>query len=494
MLRKWNRILAFVLSFALLITTFGSDFATVRAYAEDLAQEETLEEAGVLFDADDAQDNEADSEDEDEPEEEDESEDEDEAEEGSGDNDPEDVDQDEDDSEEPEGGSTPPENNNNPEDQDPPVDENAPADGDPLDDTDMPSEDEIPVDGAVPEQTRGIVPEEVEEELPEENTITINYEVKGGGGKISRSSEDIKEDEDAKGSEAEDTEGYSFVNWTDEDGDPVADDGVRLFVPEGDLLVDGATYYANFEQSDFTVTFMVDDSVFDTRAFDKGEELTIPPQDPFRAGYYFRGWNYDGEIITADNASDIRVNKDMVLNAELEEIKIFEATVEYFYISPGGAEVGFDSQTIEVEKYDLPATIVSPSETQVEDDEQFPVYYPTETSIQITSDDISDIIGTRQEGSVTVGILRPKRVEYKPTEFSFYYVYMLKDLVGDGYTEVKREEAFGVKNTEVTPKVIDITGGEFESTSTYTVTEEGQELPVYYTRANYRLEFDSNGG
>ena len=35
MFRKWNRFLAFLLSLALVITTFGSDLATAKVYAEE---------------------------------------------------------------------------------------------------------------------------------------------------------------------------------------------------------------------------------------------------------------------------------------------------------------------------------------------------------------------------------------------------------------------------------------------------------------------------
>ena len=42
MLKKWNRLLAVILAFALVTTTFGSDIASTRAFAveseEELAQ------------------------------------------------------------------------------------------------------------------------------------------------------------------------------------------------------------------------------------------------------------------------------------------------------------------------------------------------------------------------------------------------------------------------------------------------------------------------
>ncbi|MCR5155261.1 MAG: InlB B-repeat-containing protein [Butyrivibrio sp.] len=45
MLKKWNRFLAFILAFALVITTFGSDFASAKAYADDGTEENTTVEA-----------------------------------------------------------------------------------------------------------------------------------------------------------------------------------------------------------------------------------------------------------------------------------------------------------------------------------------------------------------------------------------------------------------------------------------------------------------
>ena len=41
MLRKWNRFLAILLAFALVTTTFNSDFASVRVYADGEEVEES---------------------------------------------------------------------------------------------------------------------------------------------------------------------------------------------------------------------------------------------------------------------------------------------------------------------------------------------------------------------------------------------------------------------------------------------------------------------
>ncbi|WP_024866199.1 InlB B-repeat-containing protein [Butyrivibrio sp. FCS014] len=467
MLRKWNRFLAVLLAIAMIATTFNSNVSNIRVYAETEGAPENS--SG------------------DEP-----------------NTDPPVVDPPTVDPptvetpvvdppvEDPPAGDPPVVDTPTDEDQKLLPPDGSKSGGSPEDPEEEKKEDPEEEKKEEPEEEKKEEPEDEEEELPPApvKTITISY-VANEGGSVSIPSDTIPEDGEASEVRANADTGYAFVNWTD--GSTVVC-GSRTFRPAGELLVDGATYYANFVKSGYTVSFKVDGSDFDTRGFSSGETLTIPSQDPFKAGYFFRGWNYNGSLITHDNASDYTVTGDMVLEAELEEIKIFEVTVKYYYISPGGTEVPFDNQIVEVEKSNLPVTITSPPEVQVAEDEAYPVYYPKETSIQITTADLDDIKDTRQEGSVIVGILNDRSVQYIPFEFTFWYTYLLKDLEGGNYTKVQSIPAQGVKNTVVTPKVIDIPGGEFERTESYTVTVEGQELPVYYTRANYRLEFDSNGG
>ena len=52
MFKKWNRVLTFVLAFALVITSFGSDFATARVLADEC--EEMLVEEGSDATAEDS--------------------------------------------------------------------------------------------------------------------------------------------------------------------------------------------------------------------------------------------------------------------------------------------------------------------------------------------------------------------------------------------------------------------------------------------------------
>ena len=78
-------------------------------------------------------------------------------------------------------------------------------------------------------------------------------------------------------------EGYTFMGW-DQDTTEVLDD---------------MTVNALFEQSSFTVTFMVDGEVYDTQTVNKGA-AAVAPKDPSKKGYTFSGWDQDFSNITSD--------------------------------------------------------------------------------------------------------------------------------------------------------------------------------------------------
>ena len=71
--------------------------------------------------------------------------------------------------------------------------------------------------------------------------FTVSYKADNGG-QVSEDSETVKYGEDAKGSTATPSEGYYFVNWTDEDGNEVSTDAA--FAPKS--VRENATYTAHF--------------------------------------------------------------------------------------------------------------------------------------------------------------------------------------------------------------------------------------------------------
>ncbi len=185
----------------------------------------------------------------------------------------------------------------------------------------------------------------------------------------------------------------------------------------------------------------------------------------------------------------------MELNANFEEIKIFEVEVKYYYIYDN-ARVDIGEQTVEVEKNDLPKKIVSPNSTQVEQDSDHPIYCPEIEYIELTAADVEPdkIISTREDGAVTIGILETREIQYIPFNTTYFVVHKLKDLEGDGYSEIDREPFKGIQGTKVTPLGKNYTGAEFERADTAELTEDDQEIDVYYTRKSFTLRFNSNGG
>ena len=87
-----------------------------------------------------------------------------------------------------------------------------------------------------------------------------------------------------------------------------------------------------------------------------------------------------------------------------------------------------------------------------------------------------------------------KRVQYIPYNVFYTAEYYLKDLEGDGYT-LKESQVFEANMGQiVTPPVKTVDGWIFEKTESVEITEENQKVPVYYTRANYTLHYDTDGG
>ncbi|MBP3783077.1 MAG: InlB B-repeat-containing protein, partial [Butyrivibrio sp.] len=250
MFKKWNRILAFLLSIALVTTTFGSDFASAKVYAE---------ENGIVEESDETEE----PEEPEEPKEETTIADLSSAEaipqdelgggngEGSGNS--------ENDGE----GTTPvvtsTEGNG----------EGTPTPGDPVNTTDEP-EYELDENGnpVLDENGNPKLKEKVAEDETEEEVVETEEEVDGikiyyvvsdeDAGSVSKQREVFAENVELEGSTAEAFDGYKFVNWTDEDGNEVCDEpnftpsasdlGVSGEGEESEEEVKEITFTANFEE------------------------------------------------------------------------------------------------------------------------------------------------------------------------------------------------------------------------------------------------------
>ena len=220
----------------------------------------------------------------------------------------------------------------------------------------------------------------------------------------------------------------------------------------------------------------------------EGEAIGQMPQDPFVSGKVFLKWvnQANGEEVTADTV----VNGNIVAVATFRTIEIYKITAEYYYINDNGGEVIFNTDLLEAESHELPYTITAPATTQTDPNQVHggPVYYPESPTLTIRESDFTNY-------EVTV------RFKYVPYTAIYDFVYLLKNLDGNGYTEIDRQvDVQGVLNSYVTPTVKTFSYAVLELAEGATITTTGlngqpkQELPVYYTRKNFQLTYESNGG
>ncbi|MBQ6051776.1 MAG: Cna B-type domain-containing protein, partial [Clostridia bacterium] len=274
-------------------------------------------------------------------------------------------------------------------------------------------------------------------------------------------------------------EGKDFDGWFDGDTE----------YSGGEAVTSDLTLVAKFKDQ-YAVSFVVladDGSVIERLAQyfkSSGEAIQTMPQDPFVAGKVFVKWvNEDtGEEVTADTV----VTESFRAIAEFRPINVYIISVKYWYTGNNG-EVVFNEELIEVEAHDLPYTITTPGTTQTDPDEVAggPLYYPSTPTLEITQDDFDE----QNEYSGDI--------EYVEYTAEYDFVYMLKDLTGSGYTEIpdSRVHIFGVLNSYVTPAVKTFDFAVLELAEGQQVTQaEGQELEVKYTRKNFQVSYESNGG
>ncbi|MBE5831153.1 MAG: hypothetical protein E7306_05380 [Butyrivibrio sp.] len=501
MLRKWNRVIAFILAFALITSTFNSDFASIRAFAEGDVTESVTEPAPEPAPAveEPAPEEPAPA-----PVEEPAPAEEPAPEEPAP-------------AEDPIPENPAPQENPIPDPNPAPAPENAPATTEPA--ANPETTPEIVETLSIDQLAVNLMKAPMDEELKEDNledfekkadpegepkkrgaseSITIHYAA-GEHGSVDPQSETVTSADDIQGSSATADDGYEFDKWVNADGEGVYYSS--SFAPSGELAIDGATYTALFKESQdqssdeevsFKVTYMVDNDVYREQIYTVGDDELVLPERPFKAGYIFRNW-MNGESAVSGGMT---VDHEMILTAAFDEIKIFKITVNYYYKN-SGTDVVFDSAIKIVEKNNFPATITSPEYVTVtsEVNDQHPVYYPTQGAVTVNFGDINlENIETYTDGDTVIGIVPEIDVQYIPQDATYHVAYMLKNISGGEYTEVYRDSFDGILGIRVTPAILDIEGGIFESLESEEIDHSGKVLHVYYTRANYTLHYESNEG
>ncbi|MFZ1758133.1 MAG: InlB B-repeat-containing protein [Streptococcus suis] len=257
-----------------------------------------------------------------------------------------------------------------------------------------------------------------------------------------------------------------------------------------DYGVVGAEYYKvtflalDANGQDQTILSLVDKK--------EGSKVETLPEEPFRAGYRFIGWRdkETNEIVTADTL----VTKDMTVEAEFASISIYKVTIQYFYNNDtSGQEVIFKTEVYELEAKAMPYRITTPVSTEVKSGlaPGTIYYYTSRPVIDIQSEDLSRL--DKEDGNVdhTVTI----KVAYIPYNSEYMVHYKLKNLDGTGYTDIETATYHGIIGSTIRPEVRNYSYANFEKTDSLELTKSsGQEVDVYYTRKEYTLSYNTNGG
>lgn len=219
----------------------------------------------------------------------------------------------------------------------------------------------------------------------------------------------------------------------------------------------------------------------------EGSKVETLPEEPFRAGYRFIGWRdkETNEIVTADTL----VTKDMIVEAEFASISIYKVTIQYFYNNDtSDQEVIFKTEVYELEAEAMPYRITTPVSTEIKSGL---IYYTSRPIIDIQSEDLPRL--DKEDGNVDYTLTI--KVAYIPYNSEYKVHYKLKDLDGTGYTDIETGTYRGIIGSTIRPEVRNYSYANFEKTDSLELTESsGQEVDVYYTRKEYTLYYNTNGG
>ena len=230
-----------------------------------------------------------------------------------------------------------------------------------------------------------------------------------------------------------------------------------------------------------------------------GSKVGTMPEDPFLAGKAFLGWFAGDTEITADTP----VTESMTAVARFTDIGVYTVNLSYYYMN-GSNKVEFGGQTYNILESQAEAgyTMNVPESSPVKIEEsngttRDDIYYPSIPSVTVHLTDFEE----DENGDMVCN----REIEYVASNATYNVGYYLKNLNGNGYGLIPADklpeganpiEKAGVKQTKVTPVIKDFAFAEFESRDeNVTITQEsGQELKVYYTRKEFTLSYNTDGG
>ena len=259
----------------------------------------------------------------------------------------------------------------------------------------------------------------------------------------------------------------------------------------GESVAENLTLTAKFK-GEYSVIFVVrtgnEEKTISQYFRKEGEKVDGLPESPFIGGKIFDKWVLDGTETTV--TTDMVVTGNIKVVALFRDVEIYTIIANYYYKKDSGEDFIFNTEIYEIDKAELSYTVDVPDSTKTQGDyvAGSPVYYATQPTVTVEeSNFVLDGDKYKYEFSV----------EYVKYTAEYDFVYLLKNLDNENYTEIPgtREHEHGVLNSKVTPTVKSFPYAKLEKAENAEITQEaGQELPVYYTRKDFQLSYDTNGG
>ncbi|HEL1843728.1 TPA: InlB B-repeat-containing protein [Streptococcus suis] len=254
---------------------------------------------------------------------------------------------------------------------------------------------------------------------------------------------------------------------------------------------------ANYYTVKFTYIDTAGQEQIITSLIDKtvGTTLGSLPEAPFKNGYVFSHWinKATGERIDENTV----ITGDLTAEAVFNNINIYTIDVTYFYHNVSkNQDITIDKETVQLEVSDTPYQLTPPASTEVsnKEDPSLPavaIYYPEKPILEFTGDKLEelDLADGVDDNRIS------ERVKFVPYNAEYEVVYKLKNLTGSGYSDIQTVPTRGVLGSTVTPQILTYSYADFERVDTQKIdSASGQKMYVYYTRKNFTLSYNSNGG
>lgn len=258
----------------------------------------------------------------------------------------------------------------------------------------------------------------------------------------------------------------------------------------GDVLANYYTVkftYIDTAGQEQVITSLIDKTV--------GTTLGSLPEAPFKNGSVFSHWinKATGERIDENTV----ITGDLTAEAVFNNINIYTIDVTYFYHNVSkNQDITIDKETVQLEVSDTPYQLTPPASTEVsnKEDSSLPavaIYYPEKPILEFTGDKLEelDLADGVDDNRIS------ERVKFVPYNAEYEVVYKLKNLTGSGYSDIQTVPTRGVLGSTVTPQILTYSYADFERVDTKKIdSASGQKMYVYYTRKNFTLSYNSNGG